>query len=160
MIARLVTLDRRPLSVIFFSAVALASAWVGTACAVGDGGDSAGLLAAAPEDDAAVATTPDKGGKSHSPPGAPVVMDAAVHSAPDASLPMDGATPHVHDASMPPAPPDAAVPLGACTGYVEPTANATCHSCGSRPCQHNGCYGGYYCELSLTKCVAKPAACP
>jgi hypothetical protein len=48
---------------------------------------------------------------------------------------------------------------GACAGYAKPTTIATCHSCGTRPCQANGCYGSYYCELSSKKCVPKPSGC-
>ena len=47
-----------------------------------------------------------------------------------------------------------------CSAYATPTVAAPCHGCGSKPCQANGCYGGYWCEVALPKCVPKPASCP
>ena len=48
-----------------------------------------------------------------------------------------------------------------CSGYADPNTSAACHACtSSKPsCQPNGCYGGYYCDLSATKCVAPPNGC-
>lgn len=50
----------------------------------------------------------------------------------------------------------------ACPGYALPNDTASCHACGStstQTCQPNGCYGGYYCDLSTSKCGKKPAGC-
>ncbi|MFO0670038.1 MAG: hypothetical protein U0235_10490 [Polyangiaceae bacterium] len=49
-----------------------------------------------------------------------------------------------------------------CPGYALPNDTAACHACGStstQTCQPNGCYGGYYCDLSTSKCSKKPAGC-
>jgi hypothetical protein len=81
----------------------------------------------------------------------------------DASMPP---TPPMPDAAPPPvdsAPPpavDSGNPPASCPGYADPSTVAGCYC---NPAQHactaNGCYNGYYCELSLTKCVVKPAGC-
>jgi hypothetical protein len=48
----------------------------------------------------------------------------------------------------------------ACTGHASPTASSVCNGCGTKhTCQPNGCYNGYWCDLTTTKCVAKPAGC-
>lgn len=49
----------------------------------------------------------------------------------------------------------------ACPGYALPSDSASCNACqqSSSTCQPNGCYGGYYCELSGSKCRAKPSGC-
>jgi len=63
------------------------------------------------------------------------------------------------DAAAPMSDPDSSTPSGACSGYADPSTPATCHACSGSTCQANGCYGGYYCNLSTTKCVAKPSSC-
>lgn len=55
---------------------------------------------------------------------------------------------------------DAGSASAACAGYATPTESASCNACGSKPCQPNGCYGGYYCTLSTSKCTPKPSSCP
>ena len=44
----------------------------------------------------------------------------------------------------------------ACMGYAPPTMSASCTACSSPPCQANGCYGGYWCEMSTSKCHSSP----
>jgi mono/diheme cytochrome c family protein len=46
-----------------------------------------------------------------------------------------------------------------CTGYADPQQTADCHACSGSTCQHNGCYGGWYCELATLHCVPKPSGC-
>ena len=49
----------------------------------------------------------------------------------------------------------------ACPGYALPNQTAPCHACQSTSatCQPNGCFGGYYCDLSGPKCHPKPSGC-
>jgi hypothetical protein len=47
----------------------------------------------------------------------------------------------------------------ACVGFAEPNAAATCHACSGTSCQANGCFGGWYCNTTTFKCVAKPDGC-
>ncbi len=54
---------------------------------------------------------------------------------------------------------DAAVDGGGCNGYADPNTPAACHACKVSPCQANGCFGGYYCDLGQTRCVPKPSGC-
>jgi hypothetical protein len=60
-------------------------------------------------------------------------------------------------------PPPVCVPAttGNCQGYAAPTTPSTCNSCSSSSstCQPNGCYGGWYCDLTTSKCHAEPAGC-
>jgi hypothetical protein len=59
---------------------------------------------------------------------------------------------------------DAAPPV-TCPGFAAPTTSAKCKACapGSKGCpamlQPNGCYGGYYCELSHRDCQSMNDAC-
>lgn len=47
-----------------------------------------------------------------------------------------------------------------CSGWADPTTTAGCHACtSSQSCQPNGCYNGYWCDTTTTKCHASPA-CP
>lgn len=46
-----------------------------------------------------------------------------------------------------------------CEGYADPTTKAGCHACSGGDCQPNGCFGGWYCDLATTHCVAKPSGC-
>jgi hypothetical protein len=68
--------------------------------------------------------------------------------------------------TAPPTPPsvDAGADADAgpdCTGFADPTTDAGCHAkCTSGPCNANGCFGTYYCDLGALKCVPKPAGCP
>jgi hypothetical protein len=55
--------------------------------------------------------------------------------------------------------PDSSSGGGACPGYADPSTKAACHSCSGGTCQSNGCFGGYYCNTSTTKCVPKPSSC-
>lgn len=100
-------------------------------------------------------------------PGA--LLDAAAADEPraremDPSDASDAATLHdassgphsATDASLMPASADAGV---TCADYAEPTVAAACHACGSKPCQMNGCYNGYWCNTVSAKCQAKPVAC-
>jgi hypothetical protein len=50
---------------------------------------------------------------------------------------------------------------GNCAGYAAPNTSASCHSCSSSSssCQPNGCYGGWYCDLSTKSCHEAPAGC-
>jgi hypothetical protein len=56
--------------------------------------------------------------------------------------------------------PNAAPTSQGCTGWADPTASASCRACSaSQTCQPNGCYGGYWCDTTTTKCHASPT-CP
>jgi hypothetical protein len=50
-----------------------------------------------------------------------------------------------------------------CPGYALPNEVADCIACdaGTSGCQANGCYGGYYCNVSLSfhKCAPPPSGC-
>lgn len=48
-----------------------------------------------------------------------------------------------------------------CEGFADPSTTATCHACssGQSSCQHNGCFGGYFCDLQASHCVPKPSGC-
>ncbi len=48
-----------------------------------------------------------------------------------------------------------------CDGYADPDTPSTCDGCskGSKSCQSNGCYGGWYCDLATRKCHAPPDGC-
>lgn len=45
---------------------------------------------------------------------------------------------------------------------VAPSVTASCDSCSSSSstCQPNGCYGGWWCDTSTSKCEAAPTSCP
>lgn len=49
----------------------------------------------------------------------------------------------------------------ACPGYALPSETAACKAClsSSPTCQPNGCFNGYYCNLSSDKCAPKPSGC-
>ena len=53
--------------------------------------------------------------------------------------------------------PDAGGPCG--TDLVPPDESAPCSSCGTRPCQKNGCYNGFYCSRSTASCETPPINC-
>ena len=46
-----------------------------------------------------------------------------------------------------------------CTGYADPSTQASCHACTGSNCHPNGCFGDWYCKLDTQKCVAKPDGC-
>jgi hypothetical protein len=43
-----------------------------------------------------------------------------------------------------------------CMGYAPPDVSAACTGCKTPPCQANGCYGGYWCEVSADSCHEDP----
>jgi hypothetical protein len=49
-----------------------------------------------------------------------------------------------------------------CGNLDGPTITAACKSCDKddSDCQHNGCYGGWWCNTSSSKCQKPPANCP
>jgi len=53
----------------------------------------------------------------------------------------------------------AAADAASCSTFVAPAVAALCHACGVRPCQPNGCFGGYYCETVSRTCHPAPAGC-
>jgi hypothetical protein len=59
--------------------------------------------------------------------------------------------------------PPSCVPSGGgnCSGYAAPNTPASCSSCSSSSssCQPNGCYGGWYCDLSTKSCHEAPSGC-
>jgi len=58
--------------------------------------------------------------------------------------------------------PPACVPSSSnCDGYADPSTPSTCNSCksSSSSCQPNGCYGGWYCDVTTSKCHAAPTGC-
>jgi|GEM_PF-1100664 len=55
--------------------------------------------------------------------------------------------------------PDAGPPADHCGSLVGPDVQAACSSCGARPCQTNGCYGGWWCNTATSRCQAPPASC-
>ena len=60
---------------------------------------------------------------------------------------------------QPPSSVDAgAPPPSGCPGWASPTTTASCTSCkqGANNCQPNGCYGGWWCNTSTTKCQSAP----
>lgn len=141
-------------SLIAFAALPLAIA--GSACAVGTSNDTG-----SPADDgdaggpAPMTTDKADGGPNLS------GHDANVqHPGQDAGGHDSAVTPDVPDAK--PSPPDAAPDTGptTCSGYADTTTAAGCHCKTGHTCTANGCYGGYYCDLALTRCVSKPASCP
>jgi hypothetical protein len=56
---------------------------------------------------------------------------------------------------------DATVDGSTCGTLVGPSVTASCHACNPGPsCQPNGCYNGYWCDTSLSRCHAPPTTCP
>lgn len=92
-----------------------------------------------------------------------IVAEAGSSSkASDASSPSEGGTKDAGTKDSA-ASPEAAPPQSTttCPGYALPDETAPCKACtpGSGNCQDNGCYGGYYCDLSGPKCRPKPSGC-
>ena len=59
-------------------------------------------------------------------------------------------------------PPPTCVPASSnCGGYDAPTTPSTCSSCSasSSSCQPNGCYGGWFCDATTSRCHAPPSGC-
>jgi Calcineurin-like phosphoesterase len=50
---------------------------------------------------------------------------------------------------------------GSCGTLIAPTSPAPCTSCklGSKLCQTNGCFGGWWCDSATDKCHAPPTGC-
>jgi hypothetical protein len=46
-----------------------------------------------------------------------------------------------------------------CPGYADPSTPASCTCQSGHTCTQNNCYGGYFCELANSKCVAPPSSC-
>ncbi len=46
-----------------------------------------------------------------------------------------------------------------CVGLAGPGTKASCHACGTRPCQANGCYGGWVCDTRTNLCQTFPIGC-
>jgi hypothetical protein len=46
-----------------------------------------------------------------------------------------------------------------CSGLASPTVLSACHACETRPCQLNGCFGGYWCDTTTWTCHPKPPMC-
>ncbi|MGO8994787.1 MAG: hypothetical protein ACLQVI_15835 [Polyangiaceae bacterium] len=73
-------------------------------------------------------------------------------------------TPAPTSSGPPPAPAGCdAGPVTTCGSLVGPTATASCSSCttstSTKTCQPNGCYGGWWCDTSTSKCQAPPTNC-
>lgn len=150
---------KTPLAFLFSFALPLS--FVATACAVGYGDpvdlspSTASLPAEPPAEpssssDASTAdaraddTASDATARDAGPDAVPVAVPSAVPT---------GAA----DAALQPPPVEAGA---ACADYAEPALAAACNACGSKPCQANGCYNGYWCNRMVTKCQPKPPACP
>lgn len=58
---------------------------------------------------------------------------------------------------------DGGAPPNTCPGLADPMTAAGCTSCtppgGSKSCQVNGCYGGWWCNTVNNKCQAPPQSC-
>ena len=119
----------------------------------------------------AVGTTTDSGGDPTSqaptdpapPPEAalPAKVPAAGTAATPASTTAPASAPSADSGASPPSSSSSSSgsPAAACTSAA-PTATAPCGACGTKPtCQANGCFNGYWCNLTTTKCTAKPAGC-
>jgi hypothetical protein len=110
----------------------------------------------------AVGVTPTRGAVEDD-PDAPSASSSSASSLDDDAgeedaAPSDaGARDAKSDAAGSRPPSDAAL---ACPGYALPHETGTCHACTTSPtCQPNGCFNGYYCELSSQKCRPKPSGC-
>jgi hypothetical protein len=156
-------------------ATSLALCTLGVACAAGDMsldvGPAAGVTTQSTSNDAGTTTVDAAGTTNPPPPSTPSSDDAGSSAPPPASD--DAGSPASDDAGAPPvvedsaAPPPHVVDSGSadpCPGYAPPTTKAGCYCDPSEhTCQANGCYNGYYCELSSEvseeSCVKKPSGC-
>jgi hypothetical protein len=52
-------------------------------------------------------------------------------------------------------------PPNACPGLADPSTTASCTSCTqyNQPCQANGCFGGWWCNVQTNKCQSPPQSC-
>jgi hypothetical protein len=46
---------------------------------------------------------------------------------------------------------------GVCGVLAGPSVGAACHACRDRPCQANGCWGGFWCNTHTRRCQPPPA---
>lgn len=46
-----------------------------------------------------------------------------------------------------------------CSGLAGPNDTGPCHACNTRPCQPNGCFNGWVCELATSTCKAPVPGC-
>src|SRR5438067_2630794 len=46
-----------------------------------------------------------------------------------------------------------------CTVLAPPDTPADCSACGGSSCQPNGCYNGYWCNTSTSRCRTPPTTC-
>ena len=148
--AKELALNVRPASTRLGSAmVFLIAAGALVACAVGTTTDSGGdTTSQAPTDPA---PPPETALPAKAP--APGTAATPASSAAPASSADSGASPPSSRNSS------SGSPAAACTSAA-PTATAPCSACGTKPtCQANGCFNGYWCNLTTTKCTAKPAGC-
>lgn len=53
-------------------------------------------------------------------------------------------------------------PLTQCGTLDGPTVVASCKSCDKddKDCQRNGCYGGWWCNTTTSRCQKPPSSCP
>lgn len=55
---------------------------------------------------------------------------------------------------------DSVTPNRACADYVSPTTLAPCRGCpAGHVCQPNGCWGTYWCDVPVLRCVIPPTGC-
>jgi len=91
---------------------------------------------------------------------------------PSIPLPESGAISEGRDADVADVAADAEEPLDAgrdadslntqraCVDYARPTTHAACRGCpAGRTCQPNGCWGSYWCEVPVLRCVPPPPGC-
>jgi hypothetical protein len=55
--------------------------------------------------------------------------------------------------------PDAGAPIETCGSLVGPDVTAMCHCSSGKTCTANGCYGGWWCNTSTSRCQSPPAGC-
>jgi hypothetical protein len=83
----------------------------------------------------------------------------------DSRLPMDAADAAADTARDTAAPADTDAPADGpdslCGNLAPPTAPAPCRACNpdSGTCQANGCFNGYYCDVTITDCEPLPSKC-
>jgi mono/diheme cytochrome c family protein len=87
---------------------------------------------------------------------APIVKESASPSCDDAR---DAGAVDVGDGGVVIVTDDAGTTPPPCPGFADPNTPAPCHACKTPACQANGCYGGWFCDLSLARCEPKPAGC-
>jgi hypothetical protein len=132
----------------------------------GDGAREAGDGGAETSSDAASEATGDASScKNLAPPNATAPCTACNRDAStcQANGCFDGYVCDITTADCEPLPTscDGGAPLGPCAGYAAPGAASSCTACtpGSGGCQLNGCFNGYYCQLSSHQCESPPAGC-